>query len=83
MSRMGLDPVARRRHYGLNPDAADVPVRVGGAHRPDTVCGLHLGPAQGAAEAVGGIEVDELVPKHPKRAHCRLHCRVVDDAPSG
>ena len=29
---------------------------------PDTVCELHLGLAQGAAEAVGGIVVDELVP---------------------
>ena len=43
---------------------------------PTTVCELHLGLAQGAAEAVGGIAVEELVPQDPRHAHCRLRCHV-------
>ena len=43
---------------------------------PDTVCQLHLGLAQGIAESVGGIRVDELIPKDPRRARCRLRGRL-------
>jgi predicted ArsR family transcriptional regulator len=46
----------------------------------DTVCQIHLGIAQGLADAVGGIEVRELVPKDPRRAHCHLRCRLTDSA---
>ena len=49
----------------------------------DTVCQLHLGLARGAAEAVGGIEVDALEPRDPRTAHCRLRCRRVDPLVSG
>ena len=34
---------------------------------PDTVCELHLGMAYGIAESLDGLEVDELVPKDPRR----------------
>jgi hypothetical protein len=81
MARMGFDPVVRRSGEALDLTLRTCPFASAVLTDPDTVCGLHLGLAQGAAEAVGGIEVDELIPKHPKRAHCRLHCRVVDDAP--
>ena len=43
---------------------------------PDTVCGVHLGLAEGAAEAIGGIEVESLSPRDPRTAHCVLRCRV-------
>lgn len=45
----------------------------------DTICRLHLGLAKGAAEAIGGIEVDRLVPHDPRRANCQLDCRLVAD----
>ncbi len=42
---------------------------------PDTVCQLHLGLAEGLAEGVGGLEVERLVAKNPRRAGCRLTVR--------
>ncbi len=39
---------------------------------PDTVCQLHLGLAEGLAEGIGGLEVERLVAKNPRRAGCRL-----------
>ncbi len=42
---------------------------------PGTVCQLHLGLAEGLAEGLGGIEVERLVAKNPRRACCRLTLR--------
>jgi len=42
---------------------------------PGTVCQLHLGLAEGLAEGLGGLEVERLVSKDPKRAGCRLVVR--------
>lgn len=39
---------------------------------PDTICALHLGLAQGLADQFDGVVVDELVPRDPTRAGCRL-----------
>lgn len=39
---------------------------------PQTVCALHLGLAQGLADQLEGIVVDELEPHDPKQAGCRL-----------
>lgn len=42
---------------------------------PGTVCQLHLGLAEGLAEGLGGLEVERLVVKDPRRAGCRLVVR--------
>lgn len=42
---------------------------------PDTICQLHLGLAEGLAEGLGGLDVEGLVPKDPRRAGCRLLVR--------
>lgn len=42
---------------------------------PDTVCQLHLGLAEGLAEGLGGMEVEDLIAKDPRRAGCRLIVR--------
>lgn len=42
---------------------------------PETVCQLHLGLAEGLAEGLGGLEVERLVAKDPRRAGCRLVVR--------
>ena len=42
---------------------------------PGTVCQLHLGLAEGLAEGLGGLEVERLVAKDPRRAGCRLVVR--------
>jgi predicted ArsR family transcriptional regulator len=40
---------------------------------PDAVCGIHLGIAEGVASLTGDrIVVDQLVPRDPRRAMCRL-----------
>ena len=42
---------------------------------PETVCSLHLGLAQGLAEQ-NGVIVEELSPRDPRRAGCRLRFRL-------
>ena len=42
---------------------------------PGTVCQLHLGLAEGLAEGLGGLSVERLVAKDPRRAGCRLVVR--------
>ncbi|MHB1613151.1 MAG: helix-turn-helix transcriptional regulator [Actinomycetes bacterium] len=42
---------------------------------PDTVCQLHRGLAEGLAEGLGGLDVERLVAKDPRRAGCRLTVR--------
>ena len=45
---------------------------------PGTVCQLHLGVIEGLAEGLGGLNVEGLVPKDPRRAGCRLTVRRQD-----
>ncbi len=45
---------------------------------PGTVCQLHLGVIEGLAEGLGGLDVEGLVPKDPRRAGCRLTVRRQD-----
>ncbi len=43
---------------------------------PDTVCHqLHVGLAEGLAEGLGGLDVEGLVVRDPRRAGCRLTVR--------
>ncbi len=48
---------------------------------PATVCQLHLGLAEGLAEGLGGLAVERLIPKDPRRAGCRLVLRLEDPIP--
>ena len=83
------DPVAgvvdQMAHYGFAPDVSerDGSVRIVLRHcpyasaalaDPDTVCALHLGIAYGLADTFGGITIDELRPKDPRKANCILSC---------
>ena len=74
MARQGFEPLARRRGAEIAITLRSCPFESTALAEPDTVCELHLGMAQGIAEAVGGIEVDELIAKDPRRAGCRLVC---------
>lgn len=42
---------------------------------PDAVCQLHRGLAEGLAEGLGGVMVDRLVVRNPRRAGCRVSMR--------
>jgi predicted ArsR family transcriptional regulator len=74
MARHGLDPTLRQTDRGADITLHTCPFVSAAMADPDTVCGLHLGIAQGLAESAGGLVIDELVPKDPRRAQCRLHC---------
>ena len=82
MARQGFEPSVHRRE-----DIVDVTLHAcsfasAALADPDTVCDLHLGMARGVAEAVGDLVVDQLVPKDPRRAHCRLRCHLTHPTPA-
>ena len=79
MSRQGFDPVVVQRGDDIEVTLQTCPFASAVLTDPDTVCELHLGLARGAAEAVGGLEVNELIPKDPRRAQCKLRCRLTKD----
>ena len=76
MARQGFEPVTRRRGSSIDLTLQTCPFASTALADPDTVCELHLGMAYGIAERIDGLEVDELVPKDPRRAHCRLRCHL-------
>lgn len=81
MEQMGFDPTVRRKGGRADIVLHNCPFATAAAADADTVCGLHLGLARGLAEGAGGLTVDELVPKDPRRAGCQLRCHV--EAPTG
>lgn len=80
MARQGFQPSLRRRRGGLELVLDHCPFRAAAMANPEAVCALHLGLAQGAAEQAGGVEVEGLVPRDPRRAGCRLLLRPLPDA---
>ncbi len=82
MARQGFEPDTRLRGDRFDVTLRTCPFASAVLADPDTVCQLHLGLAQGVAEAVGDLEVDELVPKDPRRANCRLRGRIVREGPA-
>ena len=79
MSRQGFEPVVVQRGDDIEITLQTCPFASAVLTDPDTVCELHLGLARGVAEAVGGLEVHELIPKDPRRAQCKLRCRLTED----
>jgi predicted ArsR family transcriptional regulator len=47
---------------------------------PATICQLHLGLAEGAAQAIGGLEVERLHVNNPYEAGCRVQLRRTQQA---
>jgi predicted ArsR family transcriptional regulator len=73
MARQGFDPKMRRRGRRVDIVLRACPFQTAALSDPDTVCGIHLGMAEGLAALTGGqIAVDELVRHDPRRANCRL-----------
>ena len=75
MSRQGFSPRVRVRGDAVEITAQECPFPSAVLTDSDTICQLHLGMAEGIADAVGGLTIEELVTKDPRRAHCRLKCR--------
>lgn len=76
MARQGFEPEVRRQGRRAVVTLLNCPFREVALEHPDTVCALHLGIAEGLADAGGDVTVDELVVKNPRRAGCRLHLRL-------
>jgi predicted ArsR family transcriptional regulator len=72
MARQGFDPVAARDGTRVELTLTTCPFASTALADPATVCQLHFGLAQGVAEGLDGLTVDELLPNDPRRAHCRL-----------
>lgn len=78
MARYGFNPVVNERDGDVSIVLQTCPYASTAIADPDTVCGLHLGIAYGVSEMLGGVEVDELRPKDPRRANCVLRCHATD-----
>lgn len=76
MARHGFDPEVHVDGVEVQVTLRACPFASAVLADPGTVCGLHLGLALGVAEAVGGLEVEDLLPRDPRRANCRLRCRL-------
>jgi predicted ArsR family transcriptional regulator len=76
MARHGFDPVVERAPTGAGADIVlrNCPFASVALADPDSVCGIHLGIANGIAESLDGLVVDGLEPHDPRRAGCRLRC---------
>ena len=76
LSAQGFAPRLDEQH----DDRVDVvlghcPFADAAADDPATVCQLHLGLAEGAAQAIGGLQVEGLRIADPHRAGCRVQLR--------
>lgn len=80
MSRQGFDPTVIEHGSGIEVVLQSCPFSSAATTDPDTVCQLHLGLARGAAAAVGGVEIDELITNDPRQAQCRLRCHLTEDS---
>ncbi len=80
MSRRGFRPTRVEKGRRVEFILGRCPFAEVAAADPQTVCQLHLGLAEGLAEGIGGLEVERLVSKDPRRAGCRLVVRREDQA---
>lgn len=76
MARHGFEPTATRRGDKIDIVLGTCPFETTALADPDTVCGLHLGLAFGAADSLDGLVIDELVRRDPRRGTCRLRCHL-------
>ena len=76
MDRHGFKPTSKRRGEKVEIVLNTCPFATAALADPATVCELHLGLAHGVAETFGGIVIDELVARDPRRGSCRLRCHI-------
>lgn len=73
VSRRGFEPERVERSNGVDLVLRRCPFEAAASANADIVCDLHLGLAEGMAEALGGqVEVTGLLRRDPRRAGCRL-----------
>jgi predicted ArsR family transcriptional regulator len=81
MAQHGFEPTVSRDGHSVEIVLQNCPFESAALADPDTICELHLGLADGIADRMGGLVIDELVPRDPRRAQCRLKCHVTGDGP--
>lgn len=75
MARRGFEPVRTIRRNRVDLVLGTCPFERVAIAAPDAICQLHLGLAEGLADALGGVDVEGLQARHPHRAGCRLTLR--------
>jgi predicted ArsR family transcriptional regulator len=70
--RSGFRPVRSEKGHQVDFVLGRCPFEDVAFGNPATICQLHLGYAEGIAEGLGGVSVDRLTAKDPRRAGCRL-----------
>jgi len=75
MARRGFRPTRVERGRRVDFVLGRCPFAEVAGTDPETVCQLHLGLAEGLTEGLGGLTVERLVAKDPRRAGCRLIVR--------
>lgn len=71
----GFEPMVRRRGQRADLVLQRCPFAAAVDANPAVVCRMHLGMAEGAAAALGGLSVEGLAAKDPHRAGCILTVR--------
>ena len=73
--RMGFEPSLQDVEGGCDVVLGHCPFQDVAAEDPETICGLHLGIAEGIAARKGDFEVEGMTVRDPVRAGCRIHVR--------
>ena len=76
IARGGFDPKLRRQGDRVDLILRTCPFVDTAMLDPDTICSLHLGLAEGLADQLGGLAVDELQRRDPRSAGCRLRLHI-------
>jgi predicted ArsR family transcriptional regulator len=79
MAHSGFEPTVDRQGDDVELLLHSCPFANAAVADPDIICELHRGIAIGVAEAVGGIDIDDLVRADPSRAPCRLRAHLDPD----
>jgi predicted ArsR family transcriptional regulator len=80
MERHGFDPEVQRKGRRAEVVLGTCPFASAALADAATICALHLGILEGFVDGTGAV-VDQLVPKDPRRAQCRIRLRLDDVAP--
>lgn len=81
MARQGFEPTVRIEGSKVDVTLNACSFESAALADPDIVCDLHKGIAEGIADGIEGIVVDELVARDPRRACCKLRCHITPAPP--
>ncbi len=82
MTRSGFDPALVSSGHTTEFVLGNCPFADTATADPATICALHLGLAQGMADQLEGVVVDDLEPHDPIAAGCRLRLHVGANEPT-